>query len=487
MAIKTPFHSSACALIIGIDDYTTFDATGGSDLKGSVNDAVAVAQLCLDLGMKPEDIHVVSGKSRERLGVTRTRRTTLKSISREIAWLRSQLEAGRQGLFWFSGHGAHNEKGLLLCPSDTTPDLAQTLPFRSLRRKIGKQAARNLTVVLDCCHGGSVADHLGRPTKTLGGDPRPEDIADAEMEIGAVVLAACAVEEQTQQSCFASRWHGAFTWALLAAVNQWQMTQQGSNVRLDVTYRELVKRATVLLDALDFKGSPQIFPRGAGGLAMLQQGEAAMTTAERPDAERAGIQVDPTQRCALYVFALLNADGTRLQRKDGQPVSAGCVLSVNANVTVEAANTRFPAPGNCGWEWWWYGTELVDNFSRAAKIEFVRQYSLPDGVATPNRDLDDALQTLVRLAGADVSQTAWTSRGTQVVWDDTTDEPSTGLYYADATDPSHQYGIQIDSSGVTWFSNAAHDSIVLGSDTTFTSQPITPAPGTTWKKSKRDS
>src|SRR5262249_32099643 len=159
---------------------------------------------------KPENIHVVcsevDGESSVALPVARIKDTSQNGIYAQIEWLRAQLEAGdKEGLLWYSGHGAHtNAQGLLLCPSDTTDNLSNTIPFDALRDKIGEKAAKNLMVVLDCCHDGSVADALGRTSTTLGGDPVPEDIADDKMEIGAIVLAACALGEQTQQSSFAS-------------------------------------------------------------------------------------------------------------------------------------------------------------------------------------------------------------------------------------------------------------------------------------------
>jgi hypothetical protein len=326
----TTLSDKSSALIIGINDYTAFDGTGASNLKGSVNDAAAVARLCLALGMKRDDVHVVSsqvdGESPDLLEVKRNEDTSQKGIYAEIEWLKGQLEAGRPGLLWYSGHGAHTTKdGLLLCPSDTTSDLSNnTIPFSALRSTF-KGVADNLTVVLDCCHGGSVTDHLGRTSTTLGGDPKPDDIADDEMEIGAIVLTACAVGEQTQQSSFASHWHGAFTWALLSVVDQWQKAQQSGNVRIDLTNRELIKKATVLLDALDFEGSPQIYPRGAGGLAVLQQGYQAMATVDRPDGERPGIQLQPDMRYDIllpnignmFVYAIKAGKQVRFKNSDG--------------------------------------------------------------------------------------------------------------------------------------------------------------------------
>jgi hypothetical protein len=351
--LKSPFHSTGCALIIGINDYSAFDSTGARNLKGSVNDAVSVAQLCSDLGMAPEDIHVVcsesDGEGLDQLRVERIKDTSQSGIYAQIEWLRQKLEAGgREGLLWYSGHGAHlADKGLLLCPSDTTADLSNTIPFRGLREKLGPDAARHLAVVLDCCHGGSIVDRLGRTSTTLGGDPVPEHLAGDEMEIGAIVLTACALGELTQQSVFASHWHGAFTWAFLSVLDQWQKVQQGGNVRLDVTYRELMKKTTVLLDALEFEGTPQIYPRSAGGLAVLQRGYETLATSKTPDANRPTVQMDTGSKG--YQWYKLTSGDTLI----------AYVLSVGGTATTAGTSTNFPA----NTEYWFMQTTTAPSTS----------------------------------------------------------------------------------------------------------------------------
>ena len=315
MTSVTPFRSSGCGLIIGINNYRAFDPTGQHDLKGGAHDTVAVARCATVLGMAAEDIHVVRNDvaSPGNAFVLKAEGdTTQRGIYAEIDWLRSQLDAGRKGLLWYSGHGAHtNEEGLLLCPSDTLPDLSNAIPIRELARRLGAKALANLTLVLDCCHGGPLKDALGRPSTTLGGDPVTKGSRDHDLDIGAVVLAACGPGEQAQQSWFSALPHGAFTWALLSVANQWEAEQEGGNVRLTLTYDELLQKAALLLGALEFSQKARLYgPKGVdvGKLAALQLGDEALPTASAPNANRGHIQLDPTELGCDYEIAFEGLD-----------------------------------------------------------------------------------------------------------------------------------------------------------------------------------
>jgi hypothetical protein len=56
----TSFVSNACALLIGIDDYSDFDTTGARDLRGSVNDVRVWWKICMALGMSPGNVWVLT-------------------------------------------------------------------------------------------------------------------------------------------------------------------------------------------------------------------------------------------------------------------------------------------------------------------------------------------------------------------------------------------------------------------------------------------
>jgi len=335
------YTSNAVALIIGVNDYKAFDSEGKSDLRGSLNDVEAVVDFCTwRLGM---DVHNVKALNDP----------TEAEIFEKIKWLKEELSSGdKQGLLWYSGHGAHTpEEGLLLCPTDTTKDYKNTVAFKELGRRLGTKAAKNLTVVLDCCHGGTKQDAFNRPSTTLGGPILAKELNSSELKIGSVVLTACAVGEQSQQSRFGGKWHGAFTWALLSVASQWQRVRQGENLRLDLTYRELVKKATVLLDALEFKASPQVYPRTAGALSVMQMGETLLSTEITPSANRGGIQLDPSQS-EYCKYTLTDMSGTL--------------------ATVIATNVAHPSDANFkeGHEYWYITRAPSSSSSNGNKVIF---------------------------------------------------------------------------------------------------------------------
>ncbi len=312
------FQSDACALIIGIDDYTAFDPSGASNLPGSVNDARAVRRSCDGIGMSPENVRVLTSSlpGHASTGGSADAEASEAAIRDGLRWLAERVAAGRKGLLWYSGHGAYTkDEHLLLCPSDTTGSgFEHAIPFASLRA-IFEAHRSELTVVLDCCHGGPTMSARGGRVSTLGGDPVPTELPDADLDVGAVVLAACAPGEQTQQSSFMGVAHGAFTWALLSVADQWVAEQQGRNVAIEMTYRDLVKRTTALLAALDFTGTPQVYPQSAGRLAVMQSGDGRLKTSGAPNATRAKAQLDPSTKTTGYrLYTWKDGAGSRVAR-----------------------------------------------------------------------------------------------------------------------------------------------------------------------------
>lgn len=361
--MTTPFKSNGLALLIGINDYSTYAAATGNppdaiNLKGGAHDTVAIERCSRDLGMLAENIRVLrndiaspgnDGKVPSKIGEDgRPLLPTREEILRQIGWLRAQLEGSeeRHGLLWYSGHSAHTSKdGLLLCPSDTGKDFANAIPFKELGELLGPAAAKRLTVVLDCCHGGALNTTDGKRASTLGGDPIEPTawIDDADLRIGAVVLAACAPGELAQQSWFAGIPHGAFTWALLCVANQWIAKQQGDSTRMTLTYRQLVKRATALLSSLDFEQTPQIWPQPAGALTVLQTGNQNESADDHPDGSRGHIQIDGGS-LDYKVWSLHDAGNSII----------GWILVANNEHQYTAANrqTYTYAAGNVATEYW---------------------------------------------------------------------------------------------------------------------------------------
>ncbi|WP_437289802.1 caspase family protein [Sorangium sp. So ce406] len=298
------FHNEGYALFIGVNDYRVFDrsmgnAAGTSDLEGSVNDVATFWHACVRMGMRPENLRVVTSPRADlaRLpGATEANlgEATEKGVREALGWLADKVAGGRAGLMTYSGHGAHTpEKGLLLCPSDVSgPGFERAIAFEELGALL--KDAENLTVVLDCCHGnGAAPDARGRRPLTLVGAAPPGRLGDDDLRIGARVLAACRPGEVTQQATFGGRPQGAFTWAIGAVIEQWTAAEDGGCVYLTLSYGELVRRTRLVLDALDLEGTPQIVGEpGVARLAVLQTGSRPEKTSHTPDAGREVGQLD---------------------------------------------------------------------------------------------------------------------------------------------------------------------------------------------------
>src|SRR5262249_53677785 len=150
---------------------------------------------------------------------------------------------------WLKGHG------LVLCPSDVTwaPDpngdanLEHTVSFQALNAHLASHA-ENLTVVLDTCHSGMGGAGGSTPTgKPTALTQRPLSSAAGHVTeivpLAGRVLSAARRDQVAYQSMFDGRWRGVFSWALSAAMEQWKITQEHHNVRIDVSYAKLVETA----------------------------------------------------------------------------------------------------------------------------------------------------------------------------------------------------------------------------------------------------
>jgi hypothetical protein len=328
------FTNDGYALLIGVDDYSVFDASrrqpiGTTDLEGSRNDVRAFWRQCRRLGMKPANIRVLASPVidfRELPGATpeNVAPATEAEILGKTRWLAEKLaqKSKPTGLLTYSGHGDWlAERGLVLCPSDVTwaptagdaPDLPHAVPLSALDALLAPHA-ENLTVVLDTCHAGLETSEGAHPSGRLLSLTRrriPEGAA-AGPAISGRVLAATSRTELAHQATFDGQFRGVFSWALGAAMDQWQATQEGSSVRLDLSYGKLIETTRRLLSALWFGQTPELYgPAGIADLAVFHHGLTGHPgeTREVPDRRVKTAQLDPGLTVWRKV-GLTFADGT---------------------------------------------------------------------------------------------------------------------------------------------------------------------------------
>jgi Caspase domain len=356
------FTNDGYALLIGVDDYSTFDKSSGQpvgthDLYGSRNDVRTFWRLCRLVGIKPANIRVLAsppfapgeleGASPENVGPA-----TEAEILAKTGWLAEKLAQTEKptGILTYSGHGDWlGGQGLVLCPSDVTsggagqPELEHAVPFRALNERLAAHS-ENLTVVLDTCHSGADArpGKVGKPL-TLTRRKLATGHAPELEELAGRVLAAARRNQVAYQSLFDGQYRGVFSWAISAAIEQWRATQQGAgNVLVDMSYAKLVETTERLMSALWFEQTPQLLGRaGIEKLAVLQHGVVAEPgeTTRRPDRVAMPRQLDPGF-LGYTVYALNNSAGGLM----------GQVLVTNTANGAFAAQTEY-----------WYMYENLSN------------------------------------------------------------------------------------------------------------------------------
>ena len=321
-------ENNACALLIGVGSYRSFDPTGGRDLPGSVNDVRAWWKVCLALGIRPENVRVLASPKPEasEFPGAMVDEATHDKILAGASWLAAQLHhhPGRGGLLTFSGHGDHTADDLALCPTDTTAT-GNRVAFGTLGDILHSEgAADNLTMVLDCCYAGAAAkkahplalnDRELPPSIVRGfahsANARPlgRTTALGPVPVGGRMLMACELNQVAHQAAFMGEIHGAFTWALTSALLQWAVVPEGSSTRLSLSYGRARSAAEALLAAFAYDQRPTLSPPAAADFAMFQTGEAPQPTSSAPDGRRLSLELDPGTK-SFQPYSLTSAQSS---------------------------------------------------------------------------------------------------------------------------------------------------------------------------------
>jgi hypothetical protein len=265
----------AHALLIGVDDYTSFESSGQFDLKGSRNDVLLLASYCVEvLGLRPENIvaltwpqlteqdfeqHVsmrgaVLGDAVRKIVVGEA---TEAEVTRRLA---SLLDVSQRGtaLLTFSGHGAATDEGPVLCLGDTAPGFTSgVLPLKTLRDDIkNAYAGGRLIALLDCCHVAASRHDPRLQRTSLPHAVAAEDVMKQGdlFEVSDHVLLAARPGMEAYQMRVGKLWHGALTFALVTAAERWKGEDQMSHG----SYKHVLKRARSTLKALGVPQKPEL-------------------------------------------------------------------------------------------------------------------------------------------------------------------------------------------------------------------------------------
>ena len=153
-----PVHAARRALLVGMN---TYKDSRISKLKGCENDCRALADMLkAKLGFASADIHTLY-----------SRKATADAVKREFQrWLVDGSKPGDVVVFLFSGHGSQRKdssgdepdgRDEIICCADYNPK-TQTgcIADDDLRTMLKALAGRNVTLLFDSCHSGSMTKNL---------------------------------------------------------------------------------------------------------------------------------------------------------------------------------------------------------------------------------------------------------------------------------------------------------------------------------------
>lgn len=260
------------ALLVGVNRYKV----PGADLRGCVNDVVNLKSVLLKYYGFPK------GNLKTLLDLQATK----KNIQTGIANLIRGAKRGDVLLIHFSGHGSNvpdkngdeaDFRDEIICPTDL--DWKDPLTDDWLRITFnGLPSGVNLTVIMDCCHSGSVtrvieppdvpvkarflpspwdliAVESRRPLRGVtrgtlrsgAGGSRAKDVVD--VNIPEVLITGCRDTQTSADAYIKGSYNGALTYHLVAAINE----KKGQ-----ITHGELHTRTIALLKKGRYDQVPQL-------------------------------------------------------------------------------------------------------------------------------------------------------------------------------------------------------------------------------------
>jgi caspase domain-containing protein len=236
------------ALLIGINAYTpplgykpttTFGRIEFPDLKGSRNDVLSIQSL------------ISSKFSFKNIDTLFDASATRENILQEINNLLAAGKPGDIAFIYYAGHGSqvHNslsnefdKKDETIVPSDIWKEGVEDIRDKELGKMFNRFIDKGikLTVILDCCHSGSMSRGFTAQTQTFrfiadanydskdpSSPPAPESRPGNNFLILSASQDAEPAEEQRDDNNVP---HGAFTVALTDALNQLSVNASAENI-----------------------------------------------------------------------------------------------------------------------------------------------------------------------------------------------------------------------------------------------------------------
>lgn len=238
------------ALLIGIDEYKALRS-----LRGAVNDAESMRILLRDRYTVPED-HI------RMLVNSQAKRATIVSTIQQYLLENPGIRYNDHILIYYSGHGSRMLDPMQptagvyresLAPYDARTQDICDIPDRTIAALLDQLAAAkgdNITLILDCCHAGSMSRGVEAADAPAFRGVDPDDRippADLDAEILRVSQWASVERNATSQGWFLSpthvmlgacrdvelaferfapgvalsgSWYGAYSYALIETLNQ---------------------------------------------------------------------------------------------------------------------------------------------------------------------------------------------------------------------------------------------------------------------------
>jgi hypothetical protein len=180
------------ALIVGINWYEYI-----SKLIGCVADAASVNQLLKRNADGSPNYHTQLLTCDDKLSSPKVTRAALRAACANL------FKHTDEVLLYFSGHGALSETGGYLATSDARRD-DWGIPMEEVIRLANRSKARDILIILDCCHAGE-----------LGNLPSGDDNPLAVLRENVTIIAASRSSEVAMEK----GGHGLFTAGILDALD----------------------------------------------------------------------------------------------------------------------------------------------------------------------------------------------------------------------------------------------------------------------------